>query len=1259
MADFATLVLGAKTDGLKDGERALDSLSATGARTEGTITRGSAAMSAGFKALAVSAVGILSAGAALRSLTGAIGRIDAMDEAAASIDGTVNSLRALQLATGEAGVGAGDLMASMQAMNRELAKAVDEGGPAADALAKIGLNAKDLAAMDADARLAAIADAMKAMNLTAGQSTAVLQDLGVRSKEFSVALLNGGGAIRAARSDIAALGLEMSQNTVDAAARTADALGRMGLVVEVIGNKAAEILAPALEQLANGFVNSMREGGALRAIIDGLGIGFSIAAGTISIAINTISAAFNGLRVALDMPERALNWLLGLGPTSMQAQQAIDQLTLAMGSEITQASNLIGAMGPGVTMTREFANVKLEQAKAHLTNMDAMRQEQVAMVQNTEAYKALSADILGITQNLENLRFLQSSQGGGEFAPNAYRQETEAALAALQASVAAQQQLLGEAANLSPAYQAAQQNIAMIEAALAASTGETITFGGNLVTAADIAARLAGTAGSINFSNANAGAAALANKLGISLQLARQLANLGMGDVAGSDGRGSQREGRMGVADFQAQNALKAATARATEYRSALIGVGSAGASAGKAVGGGAKEAVKELTDAEKATKKYQETMQGFVTDGIGKAVDWMVNGFKGGLKGLLGLFKSTISQMIAYAIKNKIMVSMGLGGGALGGAGGALAGVTGGGGASGMFSGIIGKIGGVFSSFISGASGLVTSLFGAGGGLGAAGTYLSSVMGGATASLGGFAAAAGAIALPLAAVAGIFSFFKKKTKELDTGMKVTVTGMNALVETFRTVQTSRFWGLKKKVSTSTTAASDDLADPIQAAYLSIRKNVVGMASALGIGTEKLKGFRAAIEVSTKGMTQEQAQEAVLKSLGVLGDKLSTAITGGVKSVSKAGETAMETLTRLSTSLTTANDAMKALGYDLFRVGFRGAAAASAMVDLYGGLDKFASVTDYYFQNFYSLAERTRYTAAQFAASVGAITSARVPQTAEQFRALIERLQEAGRLSAVARLMALAPMFNQLETLREELAGVGEVAGETGDALASAQAILDQRKGLEERLLTLQGNTAELRRRELEALYPANRALLTQILRLEDAAAAQARLDEITNERKGLEEQLLALQGNTAELRRRELAELDPANRALQRMIWGLEDAKAAIDDLKPERFKTLFAFNRASANLANAPGTQLGVTSIQPAQSFGGAGDNVRVLNAPRAAMAREADLAVEVKNLRKALEVLLVEANARATETAKATTSMSKNVTLWEGRGLPKHIA
>ena len=65
----------------------------------------------------------------------------------------------------------------------------------------------------------------------------------------------------------------------------------------------------------------------------------------------------------------------------------------------------------------------------------------------------------------------------------------------------------------------------------------------------------------------------------------------------------------------------------------------------------------------------------------------------------------------------------------------------------------------------------------------------------------------------------------------------------------------------------------------------------------------------------------------------------------------------------------------------------------------------------------------------------------------------------------------------------------------------------------------------------------------------ERANAAAQRAAEVARERETLELALLRVQGNTAELRRRELEALHPSNRALQRQIWALEEQQAAAEE--------------------------------------------------------------------------------------------------------------
>jgi len=175
------------------------------------------------------------------------------------------------------------------------------------------------------------------------------------------------------------------------------------------------------------------------------------------------------------------------------------------------------------------------------------------------------------------------------------------------------------------------------------------------------------------------------------------------------------------------------------------------------------------MTEAEKAVKAYADAIEGMVVSGIGRAVDWMVDGFKGGFKGLLNIAKDTLKQIIAFYLKNRVMLSLGIGGGGVGGATQALAGAAGGGGPLGMLGslgsggGMLGGIGGVLGTIGSNfGAGFMTSVYGGLGGL------TGAVSGGlSVGGLAGISTAIGAIAAPLLAVVAVVSFFKKKPRNL------------------------------------------------------------------------------------------------------------------------------------------------------------------------------------------------------------------------------------------------------------------------------------------------------------------------------------------------------------------------------------------------------------------------------------------------------------------------------------------------------------
>jgi len=179
-------------------------------------------------------------------------------------------------------------------------------------------------------------------------------------------------------------------------------------------------------------------------------------------------------------------------------------------------------------------------------------------------------------------------------------------------------------------------------------------------------------------------------------------------------------------------------------------------------------------------------------------------------------------------------------------------------------------------------------------------------------------------------------------------------------------------------------------------------------------------------------------------------------------------------------------------------------------------------------------------------------------------------------------------------------------------AEAQAKAVADQRFGLEGQLLQLQGDTAALRARELAALDESNRALLQRIYALQDEQAAKVLADQaiakaseeaaarvraladvlanLGSTRFGLENQLLGLQGNTAEVarrtRERDLAELTKGlsaedavrvtaaydlNTALRQQITDTQAAQQAANDLAQAQAQAAAESQRAAEQFKSA----------------------------------------------------------------------------------------
>ncbi|MDX5357736.1 MAG: tail tape measure protein, partial [Rhodobacterales bacterium] len=184
------------------------------------------------------------------------------------------------------------------------------------------------------------------------------------------------------------------------------------------------------------------------------------------------------------------------------------------------------------------------------------------------------------------------------------------------------------------------------------------------------------------------------------------------------------------------------------------------------------------------------------------------------------------------------------------------------------------------------------------------------------------------------------------------------------------------------------------------------------MADVLGYGADTFAAFAHSLEVSTMGMTDEEAAAAVQEALADMSDGFADMIDG-LDGLKLEGEGATDALTRLSAALSAVNPVMDTLGHSFRAAGLLGAGLASDLVMAFGGLDAFGQATARYYEVFYGEAERMGITtrqATEALADLGGI----MPHTRDEYRAIIEGLDvttEAGR-DLYAAMVSMSDVFD-------------------------------------------------------------------------------------------------------------------------------------------------------------------------------------------------------------------------------------------------------
>jgi hypothetical protein len=290
------------------------------------------------------------------------------------------------------------------------------------------------------------------------------------------------------------------------------------------------------------------------------------------------------------------------------------------------------------------------------------------------------------------------------------------------------------------------------------------------------------------------------------------------------------------------------------------------------------------------------------------------------------------------------------------------------------------------------------------------------------------------------------------KTKE--TGLSLGVEDGDFAGQTYYTQKKKKamFGGTKSR--TRYGELDSMLADYLESQYGDIT-SAIGDGSRLVGGTGDLSGFSsAAVKINMKGKDAQAQEEALAKYFrdisnqaidslyttttteittraGMWGRTITESINTSVNALDeyrKLGEDSTATFQRLTGSLKLVNDNFALLDVRLYDAGLQGAAAASVLVEAFGGLDAAArGFSNYYQSGLFTEAEQRAMEVQSATAAVNATfkdLGLTLPTTNEAFKLLVQNqlaLGAAGAETAVE-LMKVAPAFATVtESLKQAM----------------------------------------------------------------------------------------------------------------------------------------------------------------------------------------------------------------------------------------------
>ena len=241
-------------------------------------------------------VGVSLAGLAAM-VKSAIDTGDALDEMSQRVGISVETLSVWKPAAEQSGVSGESFEKGLRKLSTTMLEAATGSEDAARNFAAVGVAFKnqDGTLRGTDQVLLDLAERFKAMPDGAQKTALAVQLFGKAGAELIPFLNQGRNGINELSAEMQALGVQMSGETAAQAGEFNDALDKLKLASTSIGNQIIASLLPALNDMAGGMVESAKEGGTLRVILDGVVLVLK----TLALGAATVGKAFVALGEAI------------------------------------------------------------------------------------------------------------------------------------------------------------------------------------------------------------------------------------------------------------------------------------------------------------------------------------------------------------------------------------------------------------------------------------------------------------------------------------------------------------------------------------------------------------------------------------------------------------------------------------------------------------------------------------------------------------------------------------------------------------------------------------------------------------------------------------------------------------------------------------------------------------------------------------------------------------------------------------------------